>query len=138
VVHLKAGDVKGIATDSYRSFRGIPYAEPPLGELRFAPPKPKASWAPQALDATDYRHNCLQPPDLIGIPQPRDTLSEDCLFLNVFTPANASPTSRLPVFFWVHGGGCAGGGGNESRLNGTFNAALDSNVVVVTINYRYG
>ena len=117
----------------YRSFRGIPYAAPPLGHLRWRPPAPVTPWQ-EELDATSYRHNCLQGPDFDPA-QPRATLSEDCLYLNLWTPPNANSSSQLPVMVWMHGGGYQGGGANESRLNGTWDASL-YNMIVVTTNYR--
>lgn len=134
VVQTKDGPVRGTVTNRYRSFRGLPFAAPPLGKLRFAPPAPVEPWSvSEARDATEYKHNCIQ--GTFDPAQPRDTLSEDCLYLNVWTPPNATASSRLPVFFWVHGGGYTGGGSNESRLNGTWNAAKHEVVMVVT-NYR--
>jgi para-nitrobenzyl esterase len=133
VVHTEDGALRGVVTSRYRSFQGVPYAAPPLGRLRWAPPDPVVPWK-GIRDARAYQHNCLQSSDFDPA-QPRDTLSEDCLYLNVFTPPNASATSRLPVFFYVHGGSYQNGGSNESRLNGTWNAA-QRDVVVVTINYR--
>ena len=128
------GIVRGVATSQYRSFRGVPYAAPPLGKLRWAPPQPPAPWG-GVLDATQYKHNCIQKEDF-DPKQPRSTLSEDCLYLNVFTPANATAGSELPVMFWVHGGGYQGGGGNESRLNGIYDVVLTQDMVVVVPNYR--
>ena len=116
------------------SFSGVPFAAPPIGKLRWAPPAPAASWAPAIRDATAYADNCIHKKDFdatIGTSR-----SEDCLYLNVFTPANATATSSLPVMVWVHGGGYQGGGSHEARLNGTWDAALDSDLIVVTVNYR--
>ena len=110
-VKIADGAVRGVATSQYRSFRGLPYAAPPLGKLRWTPPQPPAPWG-GVLDATQYKHNCIQK-EQFDPKQPRDTLSEDCLYLNVFTPANATAGSKLPVLFWVHGGGYQGGEGND-------------------------
>ena len=134
VVVTRHGAVRGIANQAYRSFRGIPYAAPPLGRLRWAPPAPVEPWA-GVLNATQYRHNCLQPNGEEAVPQPRETLSEDCLYLNVFTPPSAHASSSLPVLLYIHGGGYQGGGSNESRLNGSWNAAR-FDALVVTTNYR--
>eukprot|EP00928_Gymnodinium_smaydae_P043134 TRINITY_DN28969_c0_g2_i1.p1 TRINITY_DN28969_c0_g2~~TRINITY_DN28969_c0_g2_i1.p1 ORF type:complete len:554 (-),score=61.42 TRINITY_DN28969_c0_g2_i1:239-1900(-) len=139
-VRLAAGDVLGIQTEQCRSFRGIPYAEPPLGDLRWRPPVPKRPWQPRLWDATNFRHNCLQDPSagFMGWPQPLETLSEDCLYLNVYAPASP-PATKVPVMFWIHGGGYVGGGGNETRLNGTWDVALmKSQLAIVTISYRLG
>ena len=134
IVATETGRVRGVATDQYRAFYGVPFAAPPIGKLRWAPPAPAASWAPATRDATAYADNCIHKKDFdatIGTSR-----SEDCLYLNVFTPANASASSSLPVMVWVHGGGYQGGGSHEARLNGTWDAALDADLIVVTVNYR--
>ena len=127
------GNLRGLVKGKYRTFKGIPFAKPPLGKLRFAPPVAVEPWAGMR-DAIDFRHNCIQEPNW-SPKQPRETLDEDCLYLNVYTPSWATPTSMLPIMFWVHGGGWTNGGSNETRLNGTFNAA-DLSMIVVTTNYR--
>ena len=78
---------------------------------------------PGAYDATGFKHNCIQGSMYMGWPQPLSTQSEDCLYLNVYAPAK-KPTKPVPVIFWIFGGGFQGGGGNETRLNGTWDAAL--------------
>jgi para-nitrobenzyl esterase len=90
-----------------------------------------SSWEPRVLDASAYGPSCVQP---AGFDPPITVMSEDCLFLNVFAPANVS--SPLPVMVWLHGGGWENGGGNESRLNGTWAVALTAAHLVVTLNYR--
>ena len=131
VVKTRDGAVRGVVTHNYRSFRGIPFARPPLGALRFAPPQPVQTWTGE-LDATAYQHNCFQgPTDPKYLP--RSTISEDCLYLNVWTPPHANATSSLPVLFFVHGGGFRGGGSNDSVFNGTFDAARHD-VIMVTTN----
>jgi para-nitrobenzyl esterase len=129
VVQTRDGAVRGIVTPQYRSFRGIPFAQPPLGALRFAPPQPVRSWTGE-LNATAYRHSCMQMTDPVY--RPRATVSEDCLYLNVWTPSYANATSSLPVLFFVHGGGFTGGGTNDSISNGTFVAARHDAIVITT------
>ena len=141
IVQTAQGAVRGIVTEHSRKWLGIPFAEPPVGKLRWQSPQTPTAWAPDAVkDATDFGHNCLQSGTSfdMGWPQPRSTLSEDCLFLNVYSgPANK--TKSAPVLFWIYGGGFQGGGGNETRLNGTWDAALMAGeLVVVTSNYRLG
>lgn len=133
LVLTREGFVRGVANQRYRSFRGIPFAAPPVGALRWAPPAPVVPWA-GVLDATEYKHNCMQPPGF-DPPLPPPTLSEDCLYLNVWTPPHANSSSSLPVLFWVHGGSYHQGGANESRLNGSWDAAL-YDTILVTTNYR--
>lgn len=140
LVQTAQGAVRGIVTAHSRKWLGIPFAKPPVGSLRWQSPKPPTAWAPEVKDATEFGHNCLQSGKSIdmGWPQPRSTLSEDCLFLNVYSgPANK--TKSAPVLMWIYGGGFQGGGGNETRLNGTWDAALMAGeLVLVTSNYRLG
>ncbi len=131
---------KLINHDKVRAFQGIPYAAPPVGSLRWKPPVPAAHWK-GTLDATKYGHHCAQNhvfDDMIfqDAASPADNGSEDCLTLNIYTPADANTKSKLPVMFWIHGGGYAGGGSSEPRHNGDFLPL--KGVVLVTINYRLG
>jgi para-nitrobenzyl esterase len=121
-----------------RAFQGIPYAAPPVGDLRWKAPQPAAAWKGE-LDATKYGHHCAQNhvfDDMIfqDAATPDDKGSEDCLTLNVYAPENAK--GKLPVMFWIHGGGYSGGGSSEPRHNGDFMPL--KGVVLVTINYRLG
>jgi para-nitrobenzyl esterase len=131
------GKVHGklINQDRVRAFLGIPYAAPPIGDLRWKAPQPPARWK-GVRDATNYGARCIQQgvyPDMVF----QDTgPSEDCLFLNVFTPAGAKAKSKLPVMFWIHGGGYSGGSASEPRHDGDFLPL--KGVVLVTINYRLG
>eukprot|EP00755_Sulcionema_specki_P025530 Sspe_Gene.83536::Locus_54800_Transcript_1_2_Confidence_0.667_Length_1833::g.83536::m.83536/K03929/pnbA; para-nitrobenzyl esterase len=137
-VTLRNGVVSGVVSNTFSEFKGIPYASPPVGDLRWRPPRPAQPWHPAVLDASAFRHNCIQPPNsAMGWPQPESTLSEDCLYLNVYAPP-VLPKKPSPVMVWLHGGGYTGGGGNETRLNGTYVVALLKEYVVVTVNYRLG
>jgi para-nitrobenzyl esterase len=110
-------------------FRGIRYAAPPVGALRWAPPQ--AAAPPEGtIVAASPGPACPQPGSTAPLPQ-----SEDCLFLNVYTPASARPHSRLPVFLWIHGGALVNGAG-ASYDPSTIVAGHD--IIVVTINYRLG
>jgi para-nitrobenzyl esterase len=130
------GMVEGAFTNGQqvRAFKGIPFAAPPVGDLRWQPPQPAAKWK-DIRPTKDFGSHCIQSagyPDMIfHDPGP----SEDCLTLNVWTPANAKPGS-LPVMVWIFGGGFVSGGTSESRQDGQFLAAR--NVVVVSMNYRLG
>jgi para-nitrobenzyl esterase len=126
VVHTQQGDLRGTGT-GMRIYRGIPYAAPPVGPLRWAEPQPAKPWQ-GVRDASDYGPNCMQQ----AAPLSNQPMSEDCLFLNVVTPAK-SADAHLPVMVWIHGGGFRGGSG---RLNPGNLAA--NGVIVVSINYRLG
>ncbi|MFI6059534.1 carboxylesterase/lipase family protein [Streptomyces sp. NPDC051286] len=129
VVTTTGGAVRGTVDGRVRSFQGIPYAAPPVGELRWASPKPAVAWT-GVREATAPGSPCPQPKGLpIGVPNDRD---EDCLHLNVTTPAGAG--GRLPVIVWIHGGSLMYGTGDmygPKRL-----AAIGA--VVVSMNYRLG
>jgi para-nitrobenzyl esterase len=130
------GTVEGAFTNNnqVRAFKGIPFAAPPIGKLRWQPPQPAAKWK-GIRPAKDFGSHCIQSsgyPDMIfHDPGP----SEDCLTLNVWTPADAKPGS-LPVMVWIYGGGFVSGGTSENRQDGQFLA--HRNVVVVSMNYRLG
>ena len=129
LVHTGGGAVRGVVADGYRLFYGIPYAAPPVGVLRWQAPQPAAGW-PGERDATRPGPRCIQ--DTRRDPGSGHGDSEDCLNLNVWSPAGAS---GLPVLVWIHGGGFASGDGamyNAARL------ATGGNIVVVTVNYRLG
>ena len=129
IVHIDGGPVQGIDVGSGDAFRGLPYAAPPVGNLRWRPPQPPTPWR-GVRDASQYAPSCPQPKSVSRPPGPE---SEDCLYLNVSTPTlhrNAS----LPVIVWFHGGGWVEDGALD--YDGTKLAA--NGVVVVTINYRLG
>ncbi|XP_070469777.1 liver carboxylesterase 1-like isoform X2 [Equus przewalskii] len=124
-------------------FLGVPFAKPPLGSLRFAPPQPADPW-PFVKNATSYPPMCSQ--DTVAGQMLSDLftnrkenipvqISEDCLYLNIYTPADLTKKSRLPVMVWIHGGGLMVGG--ASTYDGLALSAHE-NVVVVTIQYRLG
>jgi para-nitrobenzyl esterase len=136
VVRTTAGLVRGIArAKGGAQFFGIPYAESPLGPLRWHAPVPHKSWS-GVRDANAFGASCSQA--LLGGAWNRfdhEHSSEDCLFLNVITPAWPA-TKPLPVMFWIHGGANQGGSGSGSLYNdGTL---LNHGVLIVTINYRLG
>jgi para-nitrobenzyl esterase len=134
VLSTPVGKVQGTTEGNVRVFKGIPYAAPPVGALRWKPPLPAAKWK-GALDATKYGAGCIQPR---GSPASiyywnLTTTSEDCLFLNVWAPADARDA---PVFFWIHGGALSGGTGGDPLYDGQ--KLAERGIVVVTINYRMG
>jgi para-nitrobenzyl esterase len=128
VVSLTDGDIRGKMVAGTNEYLGIPYAAPPVGALRWRPPQPPAPWH-GIRSATRFAPHCPQPAGVFG----RASMSEDCLYLNVFAPASR-PGSRLPVMVWIHGGGFVGG---ESDDYGPAGLVSDG-VIVVTLNYRLG
>jgi para-nitrobenzyl esterase len=130
---LIAGDKKDI-----RVYKGIPYAAPPVGEKRWKPPQPPAAWK-GVRDCFEFGACCPQKvaPLFGSIPQLalNAPLNEDCLYLNVWTPAK-STTEKLPVLYWIHGGGFVMGAASQPLYEGEELARLGC--VVVSINYRLG
>ena len=126
---------KTINDGKVRAFLGLPYAAPPVGDLRWKAPQAAAKWKGDR-DATKYGAHCAQGRVFEDMIFQDAGPSEDCLFLNVYTPADATDKSKLPVMFWIHGGGYSGGGSSEPRHNGDFLPL--KGVVLVTINYRLG
>jgi|KBSMisStandDraft_5_1062788.scaffolds.fasta_scaffold04576_5 para-nitrobenzyl esterase len=136
-VETKQGKVRGktINNGKVKAFLGLPYAAAPVGDLRWKPPAGPANWTGER-DATKYGAHCAQNQVFDDMVFQDGEASEDCLFLNVYAPANATSQSKLPVMFWIHGGGFAGGASSEPRHNGDFLPL--KGVVLVTINYRLG
>ena len=142
VVTTMDGKVHGklINNDKVRAFQGIPYAAPPVGGLRWKAPQAVGNWK-GIRDATAYGHHCAQNhvfDDMVfqDSASPADAGSEDCLSLNVYVPAGRTANAKLPVMFWIHGGGYFGGASSEPRHNGDFLPL--KGIVLVTINYRLG
>src|SRR5215470_19134928 len=123
------GAVRGLANGAVDEFLGIPYAAPPVGALRWQPPQPAASWS-GVRDATQFAPHCPQ----LATPYGQASTSEDCLFLNVFTPSHKQAGSQFPVLVWIHGGALVTGESDD--YNPT--ALVQDGVIVVTINYRLG
>ena len=117
-----------------RAFLGLPYAAPPVGDLRWKAPQEAAHWK-GIREATTYGARCMQVAAFDQAFQDSGA-SEDCLYLDVFTPADATSKSKLPVMFWIHGGGYSSGSASEPRHDGDF--LPTRGVVLVTINYRLG
>jgi para-nitrobenzyl esterase len=136
-VKTAQGKVQGktINDGKVKAFLGLPYAAPPVGDMRWKAPEPAAKWK-ATRDATHYGARCYQGRSFADMVFQDSGPSEDCLYLNVFAPADAKASSKLPVMFWIHGGGYTGGSASESRHNGDF--LPTKGVVLVTINYRLG
>ncbi|CAG2236092.1 CES1 [Mytilus edulis] len=140
-VQTNLGPVKGIAstvsfdnnTHAYTVFKKIPYAKPPVGDLRFKDPASYGPWN-GTLDATQFGPSCYQQytPGYDGF-LPNLKLSEDCLFLNIYVPSSASVNNKKSVMIWIHGGGYVVGQG--MFYDGSFLSTI-GDVIVVTLNYR--
>jgi carboxylesterase type B len=134
VVTTADGAVRGKTVAATREFLGIPYAAPPVGALRWQPPQPPKPWS-GIRAASSYAPHCPQSAGAFG----RPSTSEDCLYLNVFTPAGAPggagrSTRNLPVMVWVHGGSLRTGESDDYNPAGL----VRHGVIVVTLNYRIG
>ena len=125
---------KRSADGQVRYFLGIPFAAPPVGPLRWQPPQPAAKWH-GVRSAAEFGHHCIQSATYRDMIFRDPGPSEDCLTLNVWTPAK-NKHSKLPVMVWIYGGGFAGGGTSEPRQDGEHLAK--NGVVVVSMNYRLG
>ncbi|MFZ1085159.1 MAG: carboxylesterase family protein [Terracidiphilus sp.] len=126
---------KAINDGKVKAFLGLPYAAAPVGDLRWKAPQPLLPWK-GGRDASQFGAHCAQGRVFADMIFQDPAASEDCLFLNVYAPADSNAKSKLPVMFWIHGGGYAGGASSEPRHNGDFLPL--KGVVLVTINYRLG
>ncbi len=134
-VRTDSGQVSGTpgSSDEVRVYKGIPFAAPPVGDLRWRAPQPPAHWE-GVRKADQFSPLCMQQtrgPAAASGPAP----SEDCLYLNIWTSAKA-PGERRPVIVWTYGGGFTGGAGSLAMYNGE--ALAKKGAVVVTYNYRLG
>ncbi|KAM6987714.1 acetylcholinesterase-like [Tautogolabrus adspersus] len=151
VINTKHGKVQGkslsVLGGEVRAFLGIPYGKPPLGKLRFRPPEPVEGWE-GLKDSTNFPNSCYQVPDTMfkgfrgsEMWNPNTQLSEDCLYLNVWTPRfNKTQNNNLalaPVLVWIYGGGFNGGTSSLDIYDGRFFSKSEG-VVVVSMNYRLG
>lgn len=135
ILKVEGGLISGLEADGIRIYKGIPFAAPPVGELRWKAPQPVIPWS-GVKECTAFGAECPQAPYPAGSLYYRDPqpMSEDCLFLNVWTAAKAG--EKKPVMVWIHGGALTRGSGSASVYDGT-NLAKQG-VVLVTINYRLG
>ena len=134
-IRVEGGLISGSTADGVRSYKGIPFAAPPVGELRWKPPQPVVAWA-GVRECTEFGPQCPQAPYPQGslFYSPPQRQSEDCLYLNVWTAAKAG--EKRPVMIWIHGGALTRGSGSTRTYDGT--AFAKKGVVLVTINYRLG
>lgn len=143
IVTTKYGKLSGVAQGDVEVFKGIRYAKPPVGALRFAPPQEPECWE-GVLAADKWGNTCMQGgqqpgsfyhKEFYSVPEFNPPRSEDCLFLNVWTPVKTGG-EKLPVAFWIHGGAFMGGYGSELEFDGEEFGR--QGIVLVTINYRCG
>ncbi len=134
IVETLSGKLEGRFEYGLYAFKGIPYAEPPIGNLRWMPPEPRQPWKGMrpAHSFGAVSMQIVQYSEELACKEPQ---SEDCLFLNIWTPGLDS--GKRPVLFWIHGGGFQGGSGSMPLYHGNL-LAKRGDVVVVTINYRLG
>jgi len=133
-VKTESGEVQGVTQDGVLSFKGIPFAAPPVGDLRWKAPQAAAHWT-SVRKADQYGHDCMQLP-FPGDAAPLGTPpAEDCLVLNIWVPANRT-TTKLPVMVWIYGGGFVNGGSSPAVYEGTQFAK--QGIVFVSFNYRLG
>lgn len=141
-VTTKQGAVKGFCSEDKQTvvFRGVPYAQPPVGDLRFRRPQEHEPWE-GVRDCTRFSAVCpqadLRGMDLYGkefYDGEEVVMNEDCLYLNIWTPAGSTEKSGLPVLFWIHGGAFMHGHGSEKEFDGE--GFAKKGVILVTINYR--
>lgn len=132
VVATTSGPVRGLVTDGFRLFQGIPYAAAPAGPLRWHPPAAPGRWR-EVRDATKPGIRCIQ--DVRADPDFGRPTGEDCLNLTVWTPSGATPARPRPVMVWIHGGGFLNG---SSDIYNARTLTTRGDMVVVTVNYRLG
>lgn len=134
-VQTNSGPVRGFTQNGLDTFLGIPYAEPPVGSLRFKSPVAREPWQ-KTFNAYEFGAFCPQAYDPVVIHDPREELNnEDCLFLNIWKPSDSQ--EKRAVMVYIHGGGFVGGSSKEDLYNGSV-LAKEGDVIVVTMNYRVG
>jgi para-nitrobenzyl esterase len=132
VVSTQSGAVRGVIEGRFEEFLGLPFAAPPVRELRFAPPAPPAEW--RGVRVADRQSPACLQFEPTGVRE-EQTLSEDCLYLDVYRPRDARPKSKLPVMVWFHGGGNTQGTG---VIYGGGTMAAKTDTIIVTIKNRLG
>lgn len=135
VVKVEQGTLEGITLKSgIQNYRGIPFAEPPVGDLRWKAPQPPKKWN-GVRKADIFGNNAMQKPVFGDMSFRAPNMSEDCLYLNVWTPAK-KPNEKLPVLVYFYGGGFIAGDGSENRYDGE--SLAEKGIITVTLNYRLG
>jgi len=136
LIQTNSGMIQGELTPKVKMFRSIPYANPPINELRWELPEYIESWGNNTINALNDPPGCPQACYLPPLTCPQ-TINEDCLYLNIFTPLYANITSQFPVLLFIHGGNFLQGYGGGLLYNAT-DFVYNRDVIVVTINYRLG
>ncbi len=137
IVETRAGKIQGLFTNGLYVFKGVPYAAPPVGDLRWLPPQPHKPWH-AVRTALAFGPICPQnksPVSTIPIPEVDEPQSEDCLYLNIWSPG--LDNAQRPVMVWIHGGAFSRGSGSSPNYDGSI-LARRGNIVLVTLNYRLG
>jgi len=132
VIQTASGMVRGVREGDVDVFKGIPFAAPPVGDFRWRPPQPVTPWE-GVRDSKEFGPTCAQGGRGTAPGTISEGSSEDCLYLNVWTPATAKQGAKLPVMVWIHGGAFVGGSGNTSGFG-----FASKGVILVSINYRLG
>jgi para-nitrobenzyl esterase len=132
-VRTDSGIVRGRSDDAVIAFKGIPFASPPVGPLRWRAPQPAARWS-GVRDVSNYAHDCMQLPFPSDAAPLGTTPSEDCLYANVWRPAGSA--RKLPVMVWIYGGGFVNGGASPPTYSGA--ELAKQGIMVVSFNYRLG
>jgi para-nitrobenzyl esterase len=133
-VKVEGGQVEGTIEDGITIYRGIPFAEPPVGDLRWRAPMPARKWK-GVLKAAKFAPACPQQKNIVTAYYTKYGMSEDCLYLNIWKP-NISENEKLPVVVWIHGGGFNMGSTSQDATTGEKLAR--KGVIVVSIAYRIG
>ena len=131
---VTGGRVSGVVTNGIAAFKGIPFAAPPVGDLRWKAPQPVKAWT-GVKAATSFAASCLQDTTFVKLFGAPELISEDCLYLNVWTPAK-SANERLPVMVWIYGGAFIGGMTSIPAYDGA--PLAEKGVVLVSVSYRVG
>jgi para-nitrobenzyl esterase len=135
IVEIESGRIAGRLSDKVLSFKGIPYAAPPVGDLRWRAPQPVTPWH-GVRPAARYGLDCMQKPIPGDAAASGSAFGEDCLFVNVWRPAVREAGARLPVLVWIHGGGFLNGSSDAPIFDGS--ALAREGLVVVSLNYCLG